>query len=208
MSQETELKLSFPKEQLEQLLGLDFWGKYGESKSDCFHLGNTYFDTPDRALNKAQVALRIREKEGLYFQTLKTRGHSVNGLTRRGEWEWPITDPELDLSLLEDLARPELEAIDLNTLIPLFATDFQRVRWLLSWQNPVARVEAALDTGYVIAGDHKSAICELELELLEGSEQALMNIAERLSQYVMLSPSDQSKAERGFELLRVHYNKT
>ena len=205
MSQETELKLSIPESQVTLLAEQAFWREYAESSLDQFHLGNTYFDTPDMRLNQARVALRIRENQGQFFQTLKTCGNSVNGLTRRGEWEWPIEQPELDFTLLESLGLDELKGIDFDTLTPLFATDFQRTRWHLTWAEPFARIEAALDRGYVKAGGRQSPICELELELLEGDEKALVKVAEQLSQCVDLKPSDKSKAERGFELL--NYNK-
>ncbi|TMO20475.1 inorganic triphosphatase, partial [Pseudoalteromonas sp. S4492] len=101
MSTETELKLSLPKAQIQALKTLPFWKKFASSAPETFHLGNTYFDTASRKLNQARVALRIREKNGQYFQTLKTKGESVNGLTRRGEWEWAIERPELDIEGLQ-----------------------------------------------------------------------------------------------------------
>ncbi|WP_263080742.1 CYTH domain-containing protein [Endozoicomonas sp. Mp262] len=201
MSQETELKLSVSEHDIAKLLTLSFWNQHAIERPDSFHLGNTYFDTPDRALNKARVALRVREKEGLYFQTLKTRGHSINGLSTRGEWEWPLTSRELDFSLLEALQLEALEGIAYDSLTPLFATDFRRTRWNLVWDEPYARIEAAFDRGHVQAKGRQSVICELELELLEGSEQALIRMAEQISRDVHLTPSDKSKAERGFELL-------
>ena len=90
MSHEIELKLSLAEDQAERLKKHPFWQKYGQSRGSI-HLGNTYFDTPDMRLNQSRIALRIREKNGQYFQTLKTKGESINGLTHRGEWEWSIT---------------------------------------------------------------------------------------------------------------------
>ena len=200
MGHETELKLSLPADQVETLKKHPFWQQYA-SKPECFYLGNTYFDTPDGALNQAQVALRIREKNGQYWQTLKTKGESINGLTRRGEREWPIGSSVLDIDGLLNIWPEHLPAVDFQLLEPLFSTNFERMRWKIEWLQPGARIEAALDIGQIVAGSQSSPICELELELLEGDELALSKVAEYLKKDIKLEPSDKSKAERGFEVL-------
>lgn len=200
MSQETELKLSLPEHQVEILKQHDFWKQHAQSMGTV-HLGNTYFDTPEMHLNQARVALRIRNKNGQFLQTLKTKGESINGLTKRGEWEWALTENTLDHDGLKDIWPDALKDVDSQSVIPLFATDFDRTLWQIEWQEPYARIEAALDLGKVKTSHAESQICELELELLEGAEEALKIIANLLSQQIDLEPSDKSKAERGFELL-------
>lgn len=204
MSQETELKLSVPADQIEPLKNHPFWQEHAVQPSETLHLGNTYYDTPDLRLNQARVALRIREVNGQYIQTLKTRGESINGLTRRGEWEWPLDTDELNGQMLASVWPAELSDLSVEQLKPLFTTDFYRTRWLLVWQNPSARIEAALDQGMVTSGNGSSPICELELELIEGEESALMAIASVLQHFFDLTPSDQSKAEKGFKLAGRH----
>ncbi|WP_419832889.1 inorganic triphosphatase [Endozoicomonas atrinae] len=201
MSQETELKLSVPADQIEQLKSHPCWQEHAVQPSETLHLGNTYFDTPDLRLNQAKVALRIREVNGQFIQTLKTKGESINGLTRRGEWEWSLNSNELNGQVLSPVWPPELSDISVEQLKPLFTTDFYRTRWLLAWQSPFARVEAALDQGTVKSGNASSPICELELEMIEGDESALMAIASALQHFFELRPSDQSKAEKGFKLI-------
>ncbi|WP_257275012.1 MULTISPECIES: inorganic triphosphatase [unclassified Endozoicomonas] len=202
MSTETELKLSLPQEQIPVLKTLPFWKKFTSSAPETFHLGNTYFDTASLTLNQARVALRIREKNGQFFQTLKTRGESINGLTRRGEWEWSIERPELDIAGLQKVWPEALGALTSKDLIPLFSTDFERTCWRVEWSEPTARVEVALDYGHICSGDESSVICELELELVTGDENALQTIADQLAKAIDLKPADKSKAERGFELLQ------
>ncbi|MCW7555839.1 CYTH domain-containing protein [Endozoicomonas gorgoniicola] len=199
MSFETELKLSLSENSISQLKTHSFWKKFAVEGPKTFHLGNIYYDTADMALNQARVALRIREKNGEYFQTLKTKGESANGLTRRGEWEWRIPDNQLDFSGLTEVWPESLQGVAPDQLQPLFATDFDRTTWLVEYSG--ARVEAALDKGLVKSGEAHSPICELELELIEGDESVLQQIADELGQTIQLTPSDQSKAERGFELL-------
>ena len=88
MSQETELKLHIPPSQipaLSRILTTAMPPEVGAIEpGGTTQLKNTYFDTPDQRLNQARVALRIRERNGQFIQTLKTQGESVNGLTRRG----------------------------------------------------------------------------------------------------------------------------
>lgn len=201
MSQETELKLSVPQDQIAQLKSHPFWQEHGAKPPETLHLGNTYFDTPDLRLNQAKVALRIREVNGHCIQTLKTQGVSVNGLTRRGEWEWSLDANELNGQALAPVWPDELSDVAVASLGPLFTTDFHRTRWLLAWQKPYAKVEVALDEGVVRSGDLSTPVCELELELLEGCEEALTVIARALQSYIDVSPSDQSKAERGYQLV-------
>nr|MDT0252975.1 CYTH domain-containing protein [Endozoicomonas sp.] len=201
MSQETELKLSLPENQKESLKNHPFWQEHGAQLPETRHLGNTYFDTADLRLNQARVALRIRAVNGQFIQTLKTRGESINGLTRRGEWEWPLTSLVLDAAPLAAVWPDELKDVAVESLKPVFTTDFDRTRWILHWQNPSARVEVALDEGRVSARGRTRPICELELELLDGDERALAAIARELPSFFDLQPLDTSKAERGFELL-------
>lgn len=205
MSLETELKLSLSRTEAEKLQTLPFWQVHALEEPETLQLENTYFDTPDQQLNQARVALRIRTLNGRFIQTLKTRGESINGLTRRGEWEWPLSEAQLNGSLLAkvwpDSLKDILKGTNVNRLQPIFNTDFTRTRWILRWQNPKAVIEAALDTGQVEAAGRTSPICELELELIEGDEHALGAVADELKQSIDLMPSDKSKAERGFELL-------
>ncbi|PXX98276.1 CYTH domain-containing protein [Halomonas sp. LBP4] len=163
-------------------------------------LGNTYFDTPEGALATARMALRLRRADGRLLQTLKTRGQGGGGLSRRGEWEWEVPGPGLDLAGLA--ALPPMaghgDAL-LARLVPRFATDFRRETWRLELGE--ARIELALDLGEIRAADRTVAIRELELELEAGEPEALWDLAEALAESVPLRPADTSKAARGGALL-------
>ncbi len=163
-------------------------------------LGNTYFDTPEGALETARMALRLRRADGRLLQTLKTRGQGGGGLSRRGEWEWEVPGPGLDLAGLA--ALPPMaghgDAL-LARLVPRFATDFRREAWRLEFGE--ARIEVALDLGEIRAAGRTVAIRELELELEAGEPEALWDLAEALAESVPLRPADTSKAARGGALL-------
>ena len=204
MPTETELKLRASRETLAALREHPLLKKRNKSGWQTRELSNQYFDTPDRDLAGARVALRLRRDGDAVIQTLKTRGKSVAGLSERNEFEWPLDKAKLDLKKLDDSCWPAaLAKLDKKTIKPLFSTDFTREYAELSWGRGKAKVviEAALDQGFVIAGKRKEPICELELELREGAPEALLELATELAATLAFTPCDVSKAERGYRLL-------
>ena len=201
MAQETELKLSLNAQDLNRLLGHPLLAEPAPPQ----HLLNTYFDTPDLALQQRRMAVRERLAGTQWLLTVKTAGSSVGGLSRRQEWEGPTTPGALDFSTL--VQDPALAA-ELMVLRPrlqsLFRTDFARQRWVM--RHAGARIELALDQGHIhVPGTALTEpLLELELELLDGPDTALLVLAEALRQTpsgpIALTPSDTSKAQRGLAL--------
>ncbi|WP_108372166.1 CYTH domain-containing protein [Limnohabitans sp. T6-5] len=200
---ETELKLTLSEPDLPRLLDHPLLTAQGTRQ----HLLNTYFDTPDLALQQRRMAVRERRSGERWLLTVKTAGQSTGGLSRRQEWEGPTTPGALQFDqLVNDAAlsqtlmtlRPRLQA--------MFCTDFERQRWLITHAG--AEIEVALDQGRIhVPGTALSEpLLELELELLSGPEEALLALAEVLRQApqgpVTLAPSDASKAQRGMALWR------
>ena len=198
---ETELKLSLSAPDLPRLLAHPLLTQTGDTQ----RLLNTYFDTPELALQQRRMAVRERLAGEQWLLTVKTAGQSQNGLSRRQEWEGPTTPGALQFNTLVDDAAL---AQDLMTLRPnlraLFCTDFERQRWVITHAG--AQIEVALDQGsiHVPGIDLSEPLLELELELLSGPEEALLALAEVLRQTpqgpVMLAHSDMSKAQRGMAL--------
>lgn len=204
MHKETELKLRASRETLAALREHPLLKKRNKSGWQTRELLNQYFDTPERDLSAARVALRLRRDGEVIIQTLKCRGQSVAGLSERNEHEWHLDKVKLDLKKLDATCWPEqLAELDKKTIKPLFTTDFTREYAEIAWGRGKAKVviEAALDQGFVIAGKRKEEICELELELREGTPEALLELAAELAASLPLMPCDISKAERGYRLL-------
>ncbi len=202
MAKEIELKLTIPTQAAHLLRQHPVLGQAVSFDSKV--LQNIYFDTSDLKLNHARVALRIRKAGDLYIQTLKTSGSGSGGLHERGEWEWELSKPELDLSLIDSDVLPErLDTETLkNELKPAFETNFTRQRWLLavSHEHLKAEIELVLDQGEAIAEGQKDPISEIELELKSGDADLLFKVAHDLSDTVPLLISNISKAQRGFRL--------
>ena len=204
MHKETEIKLRVSRETLAALREHPLLKKRNKSGWERHDLSNQYFDTPERELAQAKVALRIRRDGDQVIQTMKTRGQSVAGLSERNEYNWDLPKAKLDLKKLEGDFWPEqLAELDKKTIKPLFSTDFVREKAEIAWGRGKAKVviEAALDLGQVVAGKLKEEICELELELREGEPAALLELAAELAATLPLMPCDISKAERGYRLL-------
>ena len=198
---ETELKLSLDAADLPRLLSHPLLGRSLEPQ----RLLNTYFDTPALDLQARRMAVRERLAGTQWLLTVKTAGRSENGLSRRQEWEGPTTPGALQFDALVDDATLAADLMALRpALQPLFATDFERQRWVL--EHDGARIEVALDQGriHVPGTPLNEPLLELELELLAGPESGLSTLAAALRQTaqgaIALTPNDTSKAQRGMAL--------
>ena len=198
---ETELKLSLRQQDVPALLAHPLLAAPAKAQ----RLLNTYFDTPALDLKQRRMAVRERLAGDQWLLTVKTAGKSENGLSRRQEWEAPTTQGALDFAALVNDAELAASLMALRgELKPLFRTNFERHSWVLTHEG--ASIEVALDQGHItVPGtDLSEAILELELELMSGPEAALHALADALRQTpsgpVALTPSDASKAQRGFAL--------
>ncbi|MDP3520289.1 MAG: CHAD domain-containing protein [Hydrogenophaga sp.] len=172
-------------------------------------LHNVYYDTPDQALRRQKVALRVRRQtsgeppKAQWILTLKTAGTSVGGLSQRGEWESLLPNARPRLSALQGTPWATLDPDGTlwPQLAPAFVTTCTRTLWLLR-QRGGSVIEVALDVGEILAGGRRETICELELELKAGPPEALHALARRLADTVAVLPGQASKAERGYALAR------
>lgn len=168
----------------------------GASKGKQKLLINRYYDTPSADLNKHKAALRVRQANGEFIQTLKTQGVLVGAAYRRQEWEWPLTKPELDLDLLSETSL-SLKA-SLKDLKPIFETNF--TRRIVMLDDGDALIECAVDSGSVIVGERRRPLHEVEFELKAGKPDRLLVWAKRLAQACPVFLNLISKAEQGYYL--------
>jgi len=203
MSIETEIKFSLPVDALRRVAHLSLVRNHAQAHGSRAHLINTYYDTPDRHLAAAGIALRIRRAGNRWIQTVKTVGTTCAGMHSRNEWEWDVPGHVLDLDLCD--AEPEIaeafsDPILRAVLQPLFTTDFWRTTWALVFPND-SHIELVTDHGEVSAAGRSTPICELELEIKEGSLPRLYEVAHALTEILPLRLEDTSKAARGYALL-------
>ncbi len=201
-NQELEFKFSLRGEELAAFRRLPLLREKCVAGPTRRKMLNVYFDTPGCRLAQQRMALRLRKTSGKWLQTLKAPGSSAEGILARGEWEHAVQGPVPDLSLLRETPLGKIaHRRNLHTeLQAVFQTDFYRTAWLLELA-PGRRVEVALDLGEIRCGEHSAAICEVEIELVEGDAVAVFEIATLLAAGLPLQPALLSKAERGYRLL-------
>jgi triphosphatase len=161
-------------------------------------LSSVYYDTPDWALRRQGITLRVRGVNGTFVQTVKRDAGS--DLFDRGEWETDIRGAEPDRSAFAGTpAEDILSEQGADTLIRLFSTEVRRTSRIVKVGSD--RVEVSLDHGKIVAGGERQLIDELELELKGGNAGGLFAIARRFAAHTVLRLSFESKAERGYRLV-------
>ncbi len=202
---EIELKLLIAADSVDAFIALPLLREHAVAAPESQDLFSTYFDTPGLLLKQHRSALRVRKAGALWIQTYKGGGSVAAGLHQRHEWECEVTGPRIELEKLLPLvdnpaARAALEAPGLaEQLQEVFTTSFRRTAWQLRLPQGT-EVEVALDQGAVEAGGRTLPICEIELELKSGETNELLAFSQSLRQAIALTPSNVSKAQRGFTL--------
>ena len=188
MVREFELKFRATPAQMAHIL-TDFGG------FSPISMETTYYDTPSRALSARRITLRLRLENGISVCTLKTPGEGY----ARGEWtveEEEIGKAISELCKLSGIG--ELSQWVAEGLSPLCGARFLRQCKVLS--QPEFQAELALDQGLLLGAGREMALCEVELELLSGSESALVEYAEKLASQYGLVPESDSKFRRALAL--------
>jgi triphosphatase len=163
-------------------------------------LVSAYFDTPDHELRAAGFALRIRRQGRKRIQTVKAEGAPAAGLFVRSEWEHAVPG-DVPVFTIDSGPLPNVFATEqLARIEHIFTTRISRsVRTI---EVGDAQIEVAIDTG-AIEWDGKAApVREIELELKSGASTAIFALAKALAVELPLRLGVQSKAERGFDLIK------
>lgn len=159
---EQELKLHVPQQSRAKV-------QKALEKAEKISLRAMYFDTSDRQLAKAKVAIRLRQEGDKWVQTLKMAGsHSLS----RIELNHHRPGPLLDLSLY---AGTEAEPILTQLSKPLelrYETDV--IRLFKTQSTHLGKVEIAYDTGIIRAGRLELPLYEVEFELKSGDRKSVV----------------------------------
>ncbi len=194
MPNEIELKLVLRPQDADVLEGSGLLG-VAPTKAQ---LRSIYFDTPDHCLVRAGLSLRIRGSGRKRIQTIKAYGTNSVGLFARPEWEREV----LNDTPIIDNTTPIRALLGQrgNELAPAFEVHIERSAWDIHQGD--ATIELVIDRGEtVVAGDRRSPICEVELELKHGNAAALFALARKLDAVVPIRLGVMTKAERGYALI-------
>jgi triphosphatase len=199
MSTEVELKLAARPADLPELKGALAAMAPGAVSSQE-RLISTYYDTPEWALQRQDLTLRVRERGSRFIQTVKADNASGVGMLARGEWEDALIENQPDPNAAESGRHLPQDAA--GQLHPVFITDVTR---RVVEIEPLAgtRIEAAIDEGEVrsAGGEASEPISEVELELKEGESAALYDLALRLLEVAPIRIEVRTKSERGYRLV-------
>jgi len=205
---ETELKLTASAAHLHKISSQRLLQDFATTAPVTRLLTSHYFDTPDNALHKHGLSLRVRQDAQRRTQTLKGQpdGVGAGGALQRDEWESPVAADTPDVHgllkanhLPARYARVLRRVARTGTLSELFMVQAKRTTWMLEVGG--ASIEMALDEGSTQANGANSTFAEIELELKSGKKGALYTAANQLARHIPVQLSFVSKAERGFALL-------
>ncbi len=186
MGKEFELKYAVPSSDVLNRIEVALGGH-----AEIWHMATTYYDTLSGAMKARRWTLRVRQENENTVVTVKTPAPGG----ARGEWECPGTDPVAAASRLVALGAPkELAALLCEGVVPVCGAAF--IRRAIPVQLGDTLVEVALDQGRLFREDREMPLCELEVELKQGSETACIAFAEDLAKRHSLAPEPRSKFAR------------
>ena len=188
MGREFELKFAATKADLETLQA-----QFGNFTP--ITMETTYFDTPAGDIRRLRWTLRCRQENGISVCALKTPGSGFG----HGEWEVYCNRIEDAVPMLLQKGAPEeLAGLAGKGFVASCGARFIRLAGLI--HGPGCTVELALDEGVLLGGGKEQPLCEVEVELKEGSEEAAAAFAMVLAQEYGLRPETRSKIARALAL--------
>ncbi len=192
---EIELKAGVSKADLSGIArNLDnCWGHGGPAE----RLLARYYDSTDQRLARHGFALRVRAEGGGMVQTVKSGRSMVGGYHQVQEADAIVAGWKVDADAISPPALRDslLSALDGASLKTRFETNVVRRRWIARHVHGV--VEVSLDSGVIRAGKASDPVSEMELELIEGSPEALFELAAELLGQTPALLTLPSKAARG-----------
>ena len=210
---ETEIKLAFSsKESLYDVIGSDWFACYciDPDSHSTYLLENSYIDTSDMKVSSRGGMIRSRhysgENDDFYEFTVKYGGGVESGLHRRHEWNVKSVDGRFDIERFKldcvcgdepsELLDEVLSGITDDDLELLCSNSFTRTTVKLGIKNSV--IEACFDYGTIEGsnGQIKEYICELELEIVEGTVDDLNSMADIVRSHAKCEPFDDTKYHR------------
>lgn len=188
MGREFELKFRATAEQLE-----DIGAQYAPFTQ--IRMETTYYDAPSGVLSRLHWTFRRRMENGVSVVTLKSDLPDGS----RGEWETECGDILAAVPALLALGAPaELAEYTSEGVVPTCGARFLRRAAKISLGNAVA--ELALDQGVLLGGGKEEPISEVEVELKEGPDGAVIAFGAELARKYGLQPESRSKIKRALAL--------
>ncbi len=207
---ELEGKFSCSPADLERVVGLRQIGEFQLTRRNERVQTDVYFDTPSLLLRKVSCSLRLREIGSSARATFKGPRESIASardelhLVQRVEIEIPVEPPPT--SHQDFISRVELEPVRRAYELINGGGELLAIAQLVTHRRTLHYerqrgevVEVSVDNvrALDLRNNHPTRIVEIELELIEGSEEAFVAAASALRETVpTLQPSVDSKLAR------------
>ena len=119
----------------------------------------------------------------------------------RGEWETECDCIESAIPMLCKLGAPEdLPDLTKEGLIAVCGARFQRIARTIRLED--CTLELAIDEGILTGGNSQIPLCEVEIELKDGSIDRCNQFAQLLAKQFGLQPESRSKFRRALALYK------
>jgi triphosphatase len=196
---EIELKLEGASDVIQGIAGLPALVGAVPDPGQTGHLAATYFDTPDQALRRAGLSVRLRREGDRTVQTIKAEKGARGLVLDRDEWEQTVEGDRLDFKAAAKTALKPFIVEGRDRIGPAFRVDTHRAAFRV--QRDGALIELVVDDARIAAENDDLRFGEVELELKEGNRKAIFGLALDLVAAAPLRLSLATKSERGYALL-------
>lgn len=162
-----------------------------------FDMETTYYDALDGGLSERFYTLRRRMENNRSVCTLKAPIDEFG----RGEWETECDSIENAIEKLCKLGAPEdLRVLTAGGIQEVCGAKFHRIAKTVTLPEGV--VELALDRGVLTGGGKEVSLCEVEVELKDGTPEMTRAFALFLAARYGLEPEKKSKFRRALALAK------
>ena len=178
----------------------------GSVRFEKLNIQDVYLDHAEADLSAQKIALRVRNTDGKWEATFKTRTQLKNGKATRQEATLPLPNVKNIKQALQILAqKKKWKGICLIGVEPVFKIKNKRTVCLFKYDGTC--LEMALDNVTIYALRHSLKMKEIELELKRGKQEALDKFATIFSQQTQLLQAKNSKVKTAEKFLSALKNK-
>lgn len=180
----------------------DFARQVGKKiTSEKLQIKDVYLDHPQEDLAAQKIALRVRNTNGKWEATFKTRSEIKNGKAVRREATLPLPRAKNTAQALAQLAQKKRwQGINTTRLIIKFTLANRRI--IYTFNHDAAQLEMALDSVTLYVLGRQVKFKEIEVELKRGSAKQLETFAALFTQYTKLKRARISKVKTAETFLK------
>lgn len=177
-------------------------GKENISSPRRLKIEDVYLERPDGEFEKQLIAFRVRNTDGKWEATFKTRTEVKNGKAVRREETMPLANIKNLADALEFLnAKKHWKGLDVTGLRPVFSICNRRRTAEVFYDG--AKAELALDDCKILVAGRRVCMKEIELELKQGPAEKIERLVRAMTRDSGLEYARVSKVKTAAALLKL-----